>query len=62
MSKAGQSRISGENFIKVIYRRLAMYINEFWCGVLLTLFIECLAVVLFGIITTVKNKENKNDK
>ncbi len=34
-----------------------MYIPEFWCGVIATLFIELALVVVYGIYLSNKNKE-----
>lgn len=33
-----------------------MYIPEFWCGVIATILVECIAIVAYGIYLNIKKK------
>lgn len=36
-----------------------MYISEFWCGVIFTILLEVAALVIYGIVDSMKKKKKK---
>lgn len=39
-----------------------MYIPEFWCGVGATIIAEIVAIIIYAVCDTVKNKGGKKDE